>query len=261
MQLLKFEIMKILEQKIIYFVFISLVGITLYNVDLASGPMNIIAVINPEVTGVMLLIGLSTIFTREYTSGVDNYILSSKTGKKELIWAKVGATLIYTFLVVFMFEIVNVAVNIWEFGVEGWGEGLQSFPPFAGSPYSLNMLEFHLIQLGIHFLGACGLALMIVLISSTSKNSLITFIISTVIFVGPILEFVDNIAIPWILALLPFVFYNIMQVQSYFVEFNAVNILGQSISYPVFASLLMIILSSIFIMAIFRIIKYKQITS
>jgi hypothetical protein len=261
MQLLKFELMKILEQKIIYIVFIGVVGITLYNVDLANSPMNIIAVINPDVTGTMLLIGLSTIFTREYSSGVDNYILSSKTGKKELIWAKVGAALIYTFLVVFMFEIVNVAVNIWEFGVEGWGDRLQSFPPFADSPYNLSMLEFHFVQLGVHFLGACGFALLIVLISSISKNSLTSFIINTCIFVVPVLEFVNNIAIPWILAVLPFVFYNIMHAKSYFVEYNAVNILGQSVSYPVFASLLMIILSAIFIVAIFRIIKYKEVKS
>ena len=258
MQLLKFEFIKILKQKPIYIAYVLLCGVTFYNVDIAHGPMSTIAAINPEITGIMLLLGLSTIFTREYSSSVDKYIFSSKKGRKEIVWAKVGATLLYTLCVILIFASVNLVVNVWEFGSKGWGDPLQSFQPFSNSPYNVSLLEFHLLQLGIHFLGAFCFALLIVLISSISKNSMISFIISFFIFVVPVLEFVDNFDIPWLLASLPFVFYNVMEAKLYFVDLKSVSLFGEAVSHPVFASMLMTILGLALFFCIRQVVKMKE---
>jgi len=251
------ELLKIFMQKSVYITLIILIWIP---IELSNGPMNTIVLVDPELTGVMLLIGLSSIFTREYSSGVDNYILSSKKGRRELVWAKINASLIYTMTVILVWELFNITVNYLRHGNKGWGNPIQTFPQFSESPYDLSIVEYHFLQIGIHLLGACCFALLIVFISSISKNSLIAFIMSALILFGPVLEFVDDIKISWLLAALPFAFYNILEVKLLFMEVNTVEILSYPIEYPEFACLLMIALSVILIKLVLYVVKNKEST-
>ncbi|QOR67116.1 hypothetical protein IM538_02885 [Cytobacillus suaedae] len=261
MQLLKFELYKIAIQKSIYIAFVLLIGATLIEQTLPNGAMNSIIFVNPLLTGMMLLIGLSTIFTKEYSSGVDNYILSSKKGRWELVGAKIGASLIYTLVVIFTWEVFNLTYNHLKFGTTGWGEPIQSIPRYAGSPYHFSMIEFHVVQMGVHVLGALCFSLVIILISSISKNALIAFVLNLLILAGPSLEFMDEIPIPWIVAALPFAFFNLLMVQPFFVEATTVSIFGVSLLSPIFACLLMVVLGGIFIVLIYQIMKKKEITA
>lgn len=257
MQLLKFELYKIVMQKSVWIAFIVFIGIALYEQDFPNGPMNSIF-FDPMFTGTLLLIGLSSIFTREYSTGVDNYILSAKKGRRTLGWAKVGAALLYAFILVFVWEIFNLLLNFFRFGIEGWGDPIQALPPYADSPYELSMLEFHFFQMGIHLLGAFAFALWISLISSISKNALIAFVVNLFILFGPKLEFVDE---TWFGVMLPFIFFNSLLVQPLFVEFISADLFGYSIVYSVLAPLFMVGSSFIFIKLILQIMKHKEVTS
>ncbi|MBE4909182.1 hypothetical protein IMZ08_14035 [Bacillus luteolus] len=211
------------------------------------------------VLGVMLLLGLSPIYSNEYSSNVDNYIFSSKKGRKSLAWAKMGASLIYTLIVVFVWEMFSLLMNFLQHGNDGWSTPLQllTAPYYRDSPYSFTALEYHFVQLGIHLLAAFAFALLIVLISSISKNSLISFFVSLSIFAVPII--IDGVQ--WLETILAFSYTEVLRVQFLFNEFKTVDVFGYPISYPVFACLIMIMLLLISIKTVLQIIKHKEITS
>ncbi len=259
MKLLKFELNKILTQKSVYIVFIILFSLNLIkDQDFQHGPMNNIDFVSQLITAGMILVALSTIFTREYSSGVEHYILSSNKGRKTIGWTKIGASLIFTAVVVFTWEILIVAINLFWFGNTGWGDPIQSLLTFSNSQYELSLLEYHLAQIGIHLLGAFCLALLIVLLSSISKSSIVVFFTAALILLGPIL--LDEINAPWISEVLKFSIFHVMSVETLFFELRSVQILGFSVSYPILASLLMIVLSLLFIKLILLIVKNKEVT-
>src|SRR5690606_28448944 len=137
------------------------------------------------ITGAMLLVGLSTIYSQEYSTGVDNYIFSSKKGRGALLRAKIGTALIYTVLVVMGWEIFNLAWNLLQYGNGGWETSIHYAFAYHFSPYSFTMVEYHLLQLGFHLLGAISFAITIVLVSSLCKNSLVSLLINGAILAVP----------------------------------------------------------------------------
>ncbi|BCB04034.1 hypothetical protein [Bacillus sp. KH172YL63] len=212
------------------------------------------------ITGAMLLIGLSSIYTREYSSGVDNYILSSRKGRKDLTWAKLGAALIYALTVVVSWEVVNVITKLYIFGNLGWETPLQFVFKYEHSPYGLNMLEFHLLQLGIHLLAAIGFAVLILFISSISRNSLISFFLSGALFSLPFMavEMVPMKA--WVSDMVKFSYLYIMKVEFLFVQFKTINIFGYPLLYPFAAILWMGVLSVVLGAITFKVLKNKEVS-
>jgi ABC-type transport system involved in multi-copper enzyme maturation permease subunit len=240
----------------------------LKNVDLSyysfyKGPAEIIDYTGTfafVVTGAMLLIGLSSTYTREYSSGVDNYILSSKKGRTVLTWSKLGAALIYTLIVVAAWEAVNVISKLYLLGNFGWESPLQFVFRYFASPYGLNMLDFHLIQLGIHLAAAFGFAVLILFISSISRNSLLSFFISGAIFSLPFM-LVEMVPLkPWLFNLVHFSYLYIMRVDFLFNSFKTINIIGNPVLYPVAAVLWMVVLSVALAAGTFKVLKNKEIS-
>lgn len=207
--------------------------------------------------GVMLLIGLSPIYSREYSTGADNYLFSTKRGRRTAAWAKIGAASIYTALMLLAWEMLNLTVNLLRFGSGGWETSIQLITlhaeaPYIDSPYAFTILEYHLIQLGVHFAGAVGFALLIVLVSSLSRNSMAVFFTCGFIFMAPV----------WIRSLeavASFSYTSVMRVQFLFDDFQALNVFGIPVLYPVFAVLAMIALSAISIGLLFQVIKRKEV--
>jgi hypothetical protein len=239
----------------------------LENVDLSyfsfhRGPAEIIdytATFTFIITGAMLLIGLSSIYTREYSSGVDNYILSSKKGRSVLTWAKLGAALIYALTVVAAWEVVNVISKLYILGNLGWGTPLQFVFKYYFSPYGFNMLEFHLIQLGIHLAAAFGFAILILFISSISKNSLLSFFISGAIFSLPFLA-VEMIPMKaWAMDTIKFSYLYIMRGEFLFAQFKTINVFGYPVLYPVAAVLWIGVLSLAIAAVTFKVLKNKEV--
>lgn len=213
------------------------------------------------ITGAMILIGISSIYTREYSSGVDNYILSSKKGRRTLVWAKIGASLIYTFIVVFTWETINLLTKSSILGTSGWKTPMQQVFKYSDSPYGLNMLEFHSIQLGIHLMTTISFALFVILVSSLCKNSLISFFVSGAVFAAPYM-IIEMVPMPyWLFELFQFTFVHIMRAEFLFANFKTVNFFGQPILYPLVAVTLMIVLSVIFITTNFKLMANKEVSS
>ncbi len=183
-------------------------------------------------TGVFLLIGLSGIYSNEHSSGVENYILSTKNGREKTMRAKLLAAFIFTAVVVFGWEIFNLIMRTVIYGTKGWDLPLQYSYKYFISPYSLTFTEYHLIQLGIHLLAALAFAGVIVLISTLSKSTVISFFVSGSLFGVPLLaSSIMEIDSLWMKKALTFTLTNIMKVEDMFMNFITVNIFG----YPVLA--------------------------
>ncbi|MCA1057628.1 hypothetical protein LCL96_01690 [Rossellomorea aquimaris] len=212
------------------------------------------------ITGAMLLIGLSSTYTREYSSGVDNYILSSRKGRTVLSWAKLVAALIYALSVVAAWESVNVISKLYILGNLGWETPLQFVIRYDVSPYGLNMLEFHLIQLGIHLTAALGFAILILFISSISKNSLISFFVSGALFSLPFMAVEMMPMKGWVLDMVKFSYLYIMKVEFLFAQFKTINIFGYPLLYPVAAVLWMVVLSVVMAAVTFKVLKNKEVS-
>lgn len=229
-----------------------------------KGPSEIIdyaSVFSVFITGAMLLVGLSSMYTQEYSSGVDNYILSSKKGRGSLLGAKIGAALIYTAIVVVGWEIFNLAWNLIQYGDSGWETSIQYTFKYYFSPYSYTMLEYHLLQLGFHLLGACSFAIMIVLISSLCKNALVSLIINGAVFAIPYF-LVETLQLPnWVEDIFQFSFIYYMNVEPFFDDFNTINLFGFPVLYSIVALVVMIGVFVVIPILTSRVVQNKEVTS
>ncbi|WP_404446045.1 hypothetical protein LG307_20610 [Sutcliffiella horikoshii] len=230
-----------------------------YNV----GPGKVIdfaSVFSIFITGAMLLIGLSAIYTQEYSSGVENYLLSAKKGRKQLFWAKVGAASVYTVVIVLAWELFNLAWNTVQFGTEGWGSPIQHYFKYYFSPYDFTMLEYHIVQMAFHLLGALSFAVVIVLVSSLSKNVLISFVICSALFSMPFLV-VEMMQLPeWLENLFTFTPIFTMNVERLFDFFKAVNLFGTPILFPFVAVVVMVGLMVVAVGVGLRYMKGKELS-
>jgi ABC-type transport system involved in multi-copper enzyme maturation permease subunit len=183
-------------------------------------------------TGVFLLIGLAGIYSNEHSSGVENYILSTKNGRTKTMMAKLAASFIFATVTVLLWEAFNLITHTIIYGTKGWDLPLQYSFKYFSSPYNFTFMEYHLIQIAFHLLGAIAFAGVIVLISTLSKSTVISFFVSGFLFGIPILvDSIMNMKQEWIKDILRYTLTNIMKVEELFTNFISVNVLG----YPVLA--------------------------
>jgi ABC-type transport system involved in multi-copper enzyme maturation permease subunit len=212
------------------------------------------------ITGAMLLIGLSTTYTQEYSSRVDRYILSSSKGRKTLLWSKIMAALAFASLIVLITEIFNLIWNGIRYGYDGWLSPIQNMHTYFFSNYSFSLIEFHLIQLGFHLLAAFSFALTIILVSSLCKNSFISIMVNGVIFAIPY-WLVELMNLPmWLSDVFSFSFLYIMKVEFLFHHFNTINLFGIPVLYPFVALFWVLAVSTIVIVMAKKVIKDKEVT-
>ncbi|WP_262392177.1 hypothetical protein [Sporolactobacillus inulinus] len=121
--------------------------------------------------GTLILIGLSSLFTRETASGVDQYILSTQHGRKTIVHAKLVAALIFVLACALLSIGFDVVYWIIRAGNYGWLANIHSIPKYYNSPYTMNMLSFFLLKTAVHVFAGLMLAICVVFISLLSKNS------------------------------------------------------------------------------------------
>ncbi|MEH7444143.1 hypothetical protein V7201_17660 [Bacillus sp. JJ1122] len=183
-------------------------------------------------TGAFLLIGLCGIYSNEHASGVENYILSAKKGRKATMQAKLMAASIFAVAVVVLWEAFNLISRTAVYGTKGWDLPIQYSFKYFFSPYSLTFMEYHMIQIALHILAAIAFAGLIVLVSTLSKSTVISFFVSGFLFGTPILaQSIMNVETIWVNKMLTLTLTNIMKVEELFMNFISYNVFG----YPVLA--------------------------
>lgn len=185
---------------------------------------------------VLLLLGVYSIFSRDVSTGVFQYVLTSKYGRTKLVTAKIIVSLAYTLLVYLVvvvgswtYQIYRASANLdyWKYIFDGWEAPLSFISGFALSPYALSVMEYHVVQLGFLLLGSLALTVLFLVVSAISKNSFTSFLICAGIFFVPIIV-VDIVkavpSIKWINAIYPYSPTYTMKVDSLFDTFRSMNI-------------------------------------
>ncbi|SHK69806.1 ABC transporter permease subunit [Alicyclobacillus tolerans] len=191
----------------------------------------------------MILIGLAPIFSEEYASGTDNFLLTAKRGKRQLVSAKVKAALLYSVVIGFIIEVWNLGLNALLFGTQGLNYPIQSIPLYR-APFHLTIQQYILVAIAIFLFGGVSFSCIVLLVSALSRMTLISFVISTGIFVLPALisKVVHQF---WSGTLLNFSYTGLLQVSRLYYHFLAYNVLGHPVLYPILVFPIFIVISLI----------------
>ncbi len=137
---------------------------------------------------VLIIIGLSPVFSEEYTLKTADILLTTRRGKKSGIWIKMAAALCFA-LIVF----AAVTFYVWAIYLKVFGtQGLDASPFLigAGTPafgYCPNTIKgFFLFSFALGMAGFLLLTGMVLAASALCKNAFITVIVSLAVFLFPV---------------------------------------------------------------------------
>jgi hypothetical protein len=232
---------------------------TFYNSEPAQKTIDFVGHLSFVFSGLLILIGLSTIFTRESSCGVDQYILTSKLGRKSIVTAKLIAAMTYLLVVACVWVLYDLIFNLYVYGNSGWKSPIQYFTLFNESPYHFSTLHFFVIEVTIALIGSLGFTIMVLLVSALCNNALTSFFISGVLFAMPVawtsvLHKPSN-------CLTIFSYTNIMRVELLFNKFHAYTFFGQAVLQPIVVLGVSILVSLAFVYFIYVRIRNKEVTA
>ncbi|MBS4208640.1 ABC transporter permease [Bacillus sp. FJAT-50079] len=217
------------------------------------------------ITAFMLIIGISPIFSKEYSSGMDQFLLSSKYGRSKAVTAKLLAAMIFTLPVIVGWIAYSVATSLYAYGNHGWNAPLQSIHAHYYAPYPLTLGESYVIMLFMHTIAAISFALIIVFVSAICKRVLTSLLVSGFIFgipfainVIPGLNWLEEVA--WSKSLLNLSTYHLMKVKNQWLDFSTFNLIGYPILYPIVAVVFSLTTIMVFIYLTKWVMKKKQVT-
>lgn len=210
---------------------------------------------------IMLLLGISPIFSEEYKTKVSTIILSSKRGRSGCVRAKILAAIIYAILIAFICNLIGTIVVTKMYGIEGLNAPMQSLFEFSCSPYNFTIVQFYLTLFFTSIIGAILFVLLILLISNITKSSMMTFFISGFIFVFPMLveKFIGVANVWWKKPLISLSITQIFNATKIYDVFSTINIFGQPLIYPYFILIYSIVLGTLLTYILHRKLKYEEI--
>ena len=203
--------------------------------------------------GVLIILGLTPVFAEEYDTSVDNLILTSKHGKSRLIWAKIGAAFIYTAFAVLILYLLPLIFYGWKFGLKGFDVSIRNAKFYSQSTINLKIWQFYILQICFNIIGGFSLGLLTLLISSISKNKILTAFISGCGFLVP--DLLQRFNFPFGSFVRTFSYTNFISLEYLNFSGFTMNFLGIPMYFEYFLLiiiLIIIIISSILIFYSFR---------
>lgn len=169
---------------------------------------------------VMLVLGLASSLTNEKASGMNSLMTAYGKSKKSLFAKIISAAVYCTGLTIFFTGFDIVFCNFF-LGIRGVDMPIYSAPIFQNSPFGFSFLSAFFICTGMRFLGLFSIALLIVLISKLSPNTVVSTITSFVaFFVLIFLSLIsDNVINP----------IGLLTPKTYIREFGIVNLFGEPV--------------------------------
>lgn len=204
--------------------------------------------------GALIVLGLSSIFAEEYDTFVDSLILTSKYGKSRLVWAKIGAAFIYTVFVVLALYLLPFIFYGWKFGLKGFDVPIRNANFYSQSTINLKIWQFYIVQILFNIVGGFSLGLFTLLISSISKNKILTAFVSGCAFLIP--DLLQRLDMPFQAFFTTFSYTNFISLE--YLNFHPgfmKNFLGVPIYYEYIMLIIIfviIVISSILIFCSFR---------
>lgn len=181
-------------------------------------------------TLIMLILGLSAIFSEDFEKNCAPVLLSTKLSRSKFPKAKIIAGLIYS-LIVYIGTVFLLLLNGIINGFEGSTLALNHL--YKYSPYDMTVIEMYLISLLLLLLGVIIFSLVIMMLSLITKNSMITLALSVLIYSIPKLLILINSSNE----ILRFVRYinitNLLESPNLFKFYDTINFFGEPILVPI----------------------------
>ncbi|AKL96496.1 ABC-2 family transporter protein [Clostridium aceticum] len=197
----------------------------------------------PYTVGLLLIVILAPLFSKEYARKTDSLILSTKHGKNKVIKAKIITAFLLSILSWMMIQFINIGTIFTFFGTEGARSFLQNWA-LNPSPYPFTYLTSYLVVTGMSFLGLIFLTSTILFISSRSKGSASSLVTAGIVTLLPIILagiFGEGI----VKKIIMFMPANVLVAVDHFKTFDAFYILDKVIMLP-FATAFVAVTLSIF---------------
>ncbi|MBO0524587.1 ABC transporter permease [Clostridium botulinum] len=216
---------------------------------------------NLSIVVIMLLLGVSPVFSEEYKTKVATIILSSKKGRRECVRAKILASIIYSIFVAFICNFISTILITKIYGIEGFNSPMQSLYDFSCSPYNFTISQFLVKLFFTSLIGSILFVLLILIISNITKSSMMTFFISSFIFAFPMIlqKVVGMSNVWWKKPLISLSVTQIINAREIYKVFSTINIFGQPLIYPYFILIYSIFLGTILVYILHRRLNYEEI--
>ncbi|MBO0585674.1 ABC transporter permease [Clostridium botulinum] len=216
---------------------------------------------NLSIVVIMLLLGVSPVFSEEYKTKVATIILSSKKGRRECVRAKILASIIYSIFVAFICNFISTILITKIYGIEGFNSPMQSLYDFSCSPYNFTISQFLVKLFFTSLIGSILFVLLILIISNITKSSMMTFFISSFIFAFPMIlqKVVGMSNVWWKKPLISLSVTQIINAREIYKVFSTINIFGQPLIYPYFILIYLFFLGTILVYILHRRLNYEEI--
>ncbi|NFN86132.1 ABC transporter permease [Clostridium sporogenes] len=216
---------------------------------------------NISIVVIMLLLGVSPIFSEEYKTKVATIILSSKKGRRECVRAKILASIIYAIFVAFICNFISTILITKIYGIQGFNSPMQSLYDFSCSPYNFTISQFFVKLFFTSLIGSILFVLLILIISNITKSSMMTFFISGFIFAFPMIlqKVVGMSNVWWKKPLISLSITQIINAREIYKVFSTINIFGQPLIYPYFILIYSLVLAILLTYFLHKRLKYEEI--
>jgi ABC-type transport system involved in multi-copper enzyme maturation permease subunit len=147
--------------------------------------------------GGLVILGLSNLFSHEYTTRMDSLIFSSKHGRRRMTIAKIAAVAVYCSVFVLLFSCIVLLLNGYFYGLSGWHAPLKTMYHFySDTSFTGPIWVFYAMQQLYVIVGSILLGLLVVFISSFTKFPMIPAFIGGLVFLLPDVLHKISIGIP-----------------------------------------------------------------
>lgn len=180
---------------------------------------------------------IAPVFAVERSTGMDHLILSSRSGRRKIVTAKLFSILAASVIVTLIYV---AATFIFGFlphaSLHGWNAAIQSIPTYARSMFGFQTWQFAVVgAVWIIFTGAVY-SLIIGFVSSRMKSQMGTVGVSlAILFINVGLAAMGDAVTQRFQPLIDFGLANVTLIKEVFGGFKMFHVFGMWVSYPVMA--------------------------
>ncbi|MCB6202841.1 hypothetical protein [Extibacter muris] len=140
------------------------------------------------IAGFLIVITVAPVFSEEYATGMDALILTGKKGKSTCIYAKILASVSFSFLLGLFTIGVPAATMLIQYGTTGWDASVQVAVHglFWSVPYTVSCLSALVLVAVFALVGCILLTCMTLLLSALCRNSFTAVLSALFLYVLPI---------------------------------------------------------------------------
>lgn len=142
----------------------------------------------------LVIISLSPVFAEEYSYHTDSVIYAARYGRTKLVIAKIIASLEVVLGIYAIFLVLNAALYLGVYGVQGWNVDIQSSLHYASSTYNLTFLQMFFFTVVLNAFGIAAMTIITLFISGKTNTPVVALIISCVVCFAPVLfDFTESV--------------------------------------------------------------------